>query len=72
MEEIKQKADELIKAFCTIQITDYRDGKPYTRTMENAMGVFAASTCAEAMIRECKINNPERVDFWVKVKQQIG
>ncbi len=66
--EIKEKADELVKVFQSLQINKGEEFK----IIDSDMGKFAASTCAEAMIRECKINNPDRVDFWVKVKHYIG
>lgn len=71
--EVKEKADELVRVFRSIQLTDYQDGKPFnTRTMEEVMAKAAASTCVEAIIRESKNHNPERVEFWVKVKHYIG
>ncbi len=40
--------------------------------MEEVMAKAAASTCVEAIIRESKNHNPERVEFWVKFKHYIG
>lgn len=40
--------------------------------MEEVMAKAAASTFVEAIIRESKNHNPERVEFWVKFKHYIG